>query len=496
MKRDYRQMLRLSAVALVSLAAMMWMSCRPGEEGGDSESQVSSEVVAKIGDATITKDELKQRLAQETRPRRDDYGPQKPPPTVEAVLRKMVAEKAIALEARELGYLDDESLSASLTRFRQRQLIQLFLTDYVMTNVPASDAEIADVLAEDPNLTSEQAEMKVRSTKAGPAVNELYGQLVETLKLEKVRDNFPKAAQIHQRLQTKPAEPRSRGMFWITNKQIRNELSEAEKQMVLARYTGGQVTLYDWFQALGQIAPPGRPKNLNTVQGVESLLDRALQPIIYAAEAMARGYDQNPEFVTNMREREDMMLLGKLRSEKYKEAVEPGDEEVKDYFEAHREEFAKNALLNVEQVWCPDLATAEKVKQMVTDGTSFEAANEAHGLRKNQKPHNIYPGSEGLFWDELWQAEPNDVVGPIKGFYDRSVQWRVVKILEKTPAELQPYSENLGNQVRSALMSQQREKIMAAYEAEMLKKYPHEIFADRLEGIDPLEVVPLDEPGR
>jgi len=37
---------------------------------------------------------------------------------------------------------------------------------------------------------------------------------------------------------------------------------------------------------------------------------------------------------------------------------------------------------------------------------------------------------------------------------------------------------------------------MAAYEAELLKEYPHEIYADRIEDIDPLEVTPAEEPNR
>jgi len=500
MKRNSRRRLRLFAVAITVTAVVLLTSCRPAEDETDSGangSQIqSSEAVAQIGDHAIAKDELTQRLAQEVRPQRDGYGLAKAPATAESVLRKMVAEKAMALEGRQLGYLDDEILRSSLQQFRQRQLIRLFLTDYVMENVAVAESEIEQALTADPNLSHEQAEMKIRSSKAGPALDELYRQLLEKFKLEKVRENFAKASQIHQRLLSRPVETRARGVFWITNKQIRNELSDDEKQIALARYTEGQLTLYDWFQALGQMAPPGRPKNLSTDKGVESLLDRALKPVIWAAEAVVRGYEKNEQFIEPVQAREDMMLLGKVRSAKYKEVEEPSAEQVKAYFEAHREQFGKRASLKVEQIWCPDLETAEKAKQMIAEGASFESANEAHGLRKGQKPHNVYPDSEGLFWDNLWKAEPNLIVGPVKGFYDASIQWRLVKVLEKTPAEAISYSDNVENQVRSALMAQRREAVLADYEAALLKKYPHQIFADRIEDIDPLEVIPIEEQGK
>ena len=61
---------------------------------------------------------------------------------------------------------------------------------------------------------------------------------------------------------------------------------------------------------------------------------------------------------------------------------------------------------------------------------------------------------------------------------------------------MKPYSEALENQVRSALSSRQREDLLAAYGAELLKKYRHEIYLDKIEGIDPLEVTPAEEQSR
>lgn len=495
-------MLRLFAVTVMGVAVVTMVSCRPSKDSGETgagsvESQtVASEPVAKIGDYIITKDQLKERLAQEVRPQRDHYGPPKPPATPAAVLRKMLAEKALALEGRKLDYLSDEILSSSMRQFRQRQLIRLFLTEYVMENVPVTESEVGQALKTDPNLGPDQAEMRIRSSKASAVLEAYYERLLETFELEKVRENFAQASRIHQRLQTKPIEQRGRGVFWITNKQMRNELNADEKQMVLARFTGGQVTLYDWFEALGQMAPPGRPKNLNTPEGVESLLDRALKPVIWAAEAVARGYDKNEQFLQQVQAREDMMLLGKVRGDKYKEVEAPSAEQVEGYFEVHKEQFAKSASLKIQQIWCADLDTAQKVKQMVTAGGSFESANTAHGVRKNESPHSVYPSSEGVFWEDLWNAEPNEVVGPVKGFYETGICWRVVKVIEKTPAEMRPYSDNVENQVRSALMAERREEIMAAYEAELLQKYRYQMYTDRIEDIDPLAVTPVEKPGR
>ncbi|MHC4521748.1 MAG: peptidyl-prolyl cis-trans isomerase, partial [Planctomycetota bacterium] len=194
--------------------------------------------------------------------------------------------------------------------------------------------------------------------------------------------------------------------------------------------------------------------------------------------------------------REDTQLLGKVRSEKYKEVDEPSADEIQAYFAEHEEQFADSASLKVEQVWCADLPTAEKAKQMFADGASLESVNAAHGLLEQSRPHNVYPSSEGLFWEDLWKAEPNDVVGPLKGFYQTGIKWRVVRVLEKTPPVPRPYSDALKNQVKSALMTSRRQDIMDTYEAQLLETYPSEIYADRIEDIDPLEVTPQEEQTR
>ncbi len=86
------------------------------------------------------------------------------------------------------------------------------------------------------------------------------------------RSRSSRAAEIHQRLLYRPKEPRNVG--WIQNSQVRNELTPQEKNIVLAAYDKGKVTLEDWLVALCEIVPPGRPKDLHTTKGVEQLLDR------------------------------------------------------------------------------------------------------------------------------------------------------------------------------------------------------------------------------
>ena len=68
-----------------------------------------SAVVAKIGSYRVTREELEKQLMMKLRPQDyDSYDEQAEPPTVKGTLEEMVAEKAMVIEARKQGGLDDE----------------------------------------------------------------------------------------------------------------------------------------------------------------------------------------------------------------------------------------------------------------------------------------------------------------------------------------------------------------------------------------------------
>jgi len=451
--------------------------------------KVSPDCVARIGDYTITRDELKQRWMQELQPNRESSVQPTEPVAGDVVVRKLIAERAMSMEGRKLGYLEDESIKAAVDRVRRRMLAQLLLGAYVEKNIKVTNEEIAKEIQSDPNLTPEQAQRKVLQAKARPALQEYYKELLKELKLKKHTENFAKAAEIHQRLLLKPKEPRSQNMYWITTHQIRNELSQEEKDLVLASFTGGKVTLYDWFKTIGDIAPPGRPKDLNTPAGVDKMLDRALAPAVLMAKAIADGHDKNPQYQEQLRTVEDRYLMGKVRSEKMKAVPDPTDEEIKAFFDEHPEMFAQSASLKVQQIWCDTREAAAEALKRIEGGEAFEAVEkDMMPEAKSRGVHSTYPTNEGIFWHKLNEVEAGSLVGPLKGFYNGKVKWRVVKVHEKTAPKPREWSDQMKNQAKSMLSSERRRQALEKLETELLEKYSYTIYPEHFKDIDPLEV--------
>ncbi len=125
---------------------------------GDVSSQAADpngqEVVAVIGDCTITIDDLTRRLLQEIRPREQEFYQEAEPVVVEAVLRKMLAEKATSMEGRKLGYLREEPLRTVVAQFEQQKIVSKLLETQLGDKVSVADAEIDQAMKANPKATA------------------------------------------------------------------------------------------------------------------------------------------------------------------------------------------------------------------------------------------------------------------------------------------------------------------------------------------------------
>ncbi len=447
----------------------------------------SSNIVARIGDYAITSQELEKRLMTELRPYGyENYNEQAEPVDAETVLMKMIAEKAMVSEARKLGFLKDETFGSSIKRFKETQLKNLLLQKQLLPKLIVTESEIQQKMKADPKLDRARAEAMLKNIKARMLFNQYYKQICQKFHVKKLSNNFLKAAQIHIRLLSQPKKPRK--VPFIRIYQIKEELTPEEKNIVLATFDNGKITLKDWFDTLCESAPPSRPRDLNTPQGIDGLLERTLRMPLLISEARSLGFDKYKNLLKQVREYEDSRLLSKVKSQKNKEIKEPTTDEILIYFGKNMEAFGTDRTLKIDLIWCQDLKTVRNAKAELDGGKDFESVRQKYSLKKKGKLFDTYPSGEGLFWKDLWKGDPNEIVGPVKGFHRRDIKWRIVKILEKNPGKVEEYSKNMGQRVKEKIVSEQRDALLAKYGNELLKKYPYQVYTEQIKDIDPLDI--------
>lgn len=451
------------------------------------QEETEPNVVAKIGPYTITKDELEKRLITELRPKPYDTKSENEIPDAESVLTIMIAEKAMVIEAREQNLHEDELTKKAMKDFKEKKFVNLLLSSYLLGKITITDSEIDEKIKSNPELNPARARAMLAREKSGQILNQYYEELLKKFHVKTLNENFFRAAQIHNRLLYWPKGPRKASFIRI--RQIKEELTPEEQNIVLATYDNGKITLKDWFDTLCEMSPPSRPKDLNTPKGVEQLLDRALRMPIFVSEAKLLGLDKDENILKEAREYEDRILLNKAQNEKIKDIKGPVPEaQIVDYFNRNKEKFGTQNTLKIDQIWCRDIKSARQVKSELDNGKDFESIKQTYSLEKKNIPHHVNVESEGLFFKDLWKGEPNEVVGPVKGFYGGEVKWRIVKILEKTPGVIKDYSTEMNQHIEMKILTEQRKTALEEYRKELLKKYPHKMYNERIKDINPLDI--------
>jgi hypothetical protein len=452
-------------------------------------------VVATIGEYTITGDEFKKQAIQEMQPNPYSGNPIRPAPELKAVILRMLGEKAIVLDARQRGVHQKEEIQANLKRTREQQTIRKLINAVVAPRVVVKDQDVNELMAKDPNLPRERARAMIFNQRGNAAVAEYYTQLTKDRHLKKVPENFAKVSAVNTRLLTRH---RSGPQYWILTEDVRNNIDPNEKALVLATFDGGTFTLKDLFEAILEMSPPSRPKDLDTPQGVERFLDRLVSRPVMAAEAAAKGYDKDPEVMKALRRLEDQMTLDTVRIEKSATVKEPNEQEVAAAYEKVKDTYAKNDSLKVDMIWCEDRQAAAKAKADLDGGKDFKSVQTQYAVDSPARqtgrpagqplgPADDYMGQEGLFWQDLWKAEPNQVVGPVLGFRGGALAWRLVKVMEKREGKTAP-AQNAMGMLKSDLQEQRQKALMDKLASEMLQKFPYQINADRLSAFDPRNV--------
>lgn len=453
-----------------------------------------STVVGKIRDHVITRAELEKQVIKEIRANPDEYVKEDGSVDVKAILLKMIAEKGFIVDAGEQGVLEDPYLKSNLKYFRDSMLANLLLKTELQPRIKIAESEIDAKMKSDPKLTRASAKAVLERQKAARLVEQFYQDLYKKLDVQKLSGNFGRASGIYHRLLYAPKEKQR--IRFVKKAQIWEDLALEERNLVLATFENGQVTLEDWLYALVRPAPNKRPRDLHTTEGIEKFLDRAMRMHVFIAEAKLRGLDKDKDYQKQVRDKEETDIFRKARSAKLEEVKKVTEDEIKPYFDQHKEKFKNPDTINIDQIWCRDLKTAQKVKEELSSGKDFESAKQEYSLAKQEKASSTHARKEGMFFDELWKGEPNEIVGPVRGFYlnrqtrpvELLIRWRIVKILEKKPGQAREYAAGMEREVKGWIHYERREEVLAKYRKELLKKYSYEIYPERFKDINPLNI--------
>lgn len=218
--------------------------------------------------------------------------------------------------------------------------------------------------------------------------------------------------------------------------------NEAEKKKILASYDDGRITIGDVIIELSKFPARRRPQ-FTDVSAVQEFINtyRNLGPLrLLAIACEEKNIDQDAEFKKFVAGEREKKILEHITRIQVQDKAEVTAEDVRAYFEQHREEYKKPEMRDVQQIFVKDLKTAEIVAKRARQGSDFgrlfRQYNEDESLKTEQGKTTMSKG-RAVLGNVVFKMKVDDISDPIK----LGVGYYVVKLLAINEPTLQIFEE-------------------------------------------------------
>lgn len=209
-----------------------------------------------------------------------------------------------------------------------------------------------------------------------------------------------------------------------------------EKNLIFANYKGGQLSLGDFLQRY-ILVQVGRRPALNDAEGLKQFTFQTLMSELLEKEALRLRLDNKKSYTDTLRKLREKMMADKLRNDLLLAPITVNEEEIKAYYDNHKDQFMHPVQVRVQEIMLKSEADAQAVLKQLKAGASFGKLARQKTLRANYKEKG---GDLGYFsqtqFPGLFNACQNLKVGEPAGPIIQGGSFSVIKFLgRKEPAQ-------------------------------------------------------------
>ena len=207
----------------------------------------------------------------------------------------------------------------------------------------------------------------------------------------------------------------------------------------LATWEGGELSVSSFVgeEELGQIAGREDAEAL-----LRNWLERTVTGALAAVEARARGLDRAPEIEARIVEVREILMLGKLYNDHLLRGLEVADDEVRAWFDGHRDEFRVPERKRTSQIVVATREEAESIRDRIAKGEDFAALARELSL----------DAASGRAGGDLGWVAVNEIpeemaaiaglpVGAVSEPLETRYGWHLIEITEVEPSQPREFEE-------------------------------------------------------
>ena len=234
------------------------------------------------------------------------------------------------------------------------------------------------------------------------------------------------------------------------------QLDRIEREMPLATWNGGQMSLYQYLMQLNQVPEQYRP-DLQDYDSVATVIFRLKVNDFLVLEATKKGYDNDPEFKRKLQLFKELNMANVMRSDSLPQPLIPDEAELRQYFEDHKDKYSDPAKVHVYEIMLSDEILASKLAKEIKTLEQFKEKASQLTERPAKRGTNGDLGYvERKWFPEIFDLAKKTPDGKIGGKY--SIFW----VVGKTPERVKDYLD-VKNDIKQAVVTERKSEAFSSW---------------------------------
>jgi peptidyl-prolyl cis-trans isomerase C len=220
--------------------------------------------------------------------------------------------------------------------------------------------------------------------------------------------------------------------------------------------------------------------------GREKFLDEVIKKDILYQEALKKGIDKDPDFKSKLEEFKKLTLASMLLEKEIMSKDKVSDQEVKDYYDKHKEEFTTTSQIRASHILVKTEAKANEVLARLKKGEKFEeiARKESLDAKSAANGGDIGYFSRGMLVPEFERAAASLKVGELSAPVKTPYGYHIIKVTDKKAGPVIEF-DRVKDVIFQRLSGERQKAAFDNYISELRKNYKVEINKDTRAQIAP-----------
>ncbi|UCE24484.1 MAG: peptidylprolyl isomerase [Candidatus Zixiibacteriota bacterium] len=256
-------------------------------------------------------------------------------------------------------------------------------------------------------------------------------------------------------------------------------LDRNEKELVLATWGTGQISLVEYLTQLKNLPPDLRPE-FDNYDSLVTIVFEMKKTQFLTGEALAEGMDQDENYIRSMKMFKEFNMADIMKNDSIQGAPPPDDAALRTFYEENIADYTTPPKIHVHEILLSDELTAQKLAKEIKSFNTFKERaaqlTERPGKRSRWGDLGVI---EERWYPEIFEAAEKVGVGQIGGPVMTMGKYSIFYVVEKVEPEIKDFLD-VKRKISDRVIFEQKNQAIQTWIDERLKATEVDVDEDAL----------------